>query len=84
VPPIFAAREPLYVVLQRNGDSHSDVARLEAVLKTLRKYKGDQPFAIVLQYDDGKKVTIDFPNDTTRNCPELRQDLRNIGAQCAG
>jgi len=84
LPPIFAAREPIYVILRRNGDPRNDVARLEAALNTLRKYKGDQPFAIVLQYDDGKKVTIDFPNDTTRNCPELRQDLRNIGAQCAG
>jgi hypothetical protein len=82
VPPIFAAREPLYVILQRNGDPRSDVARLEAVLQTLRKYKGDQPFAIVLDYGNGKKVTIDFPNDATNDCPELQQELRNIGAHC--
>ncbi len=82
LPPIFAAHAPIYVVLQRNGDSRSDVDRLEAVLQTLRKYRGSRPFAIVLQFDDGRKVTIDFPNDATNDCPELHQELRNIGARC--
>jgi hypothetical protein len=52
------------------------------VLQTLRKYRGSRPFAIVLQFDDGRKVTIDFPNDATNDCPELHQELRNIGARC--
>jgi DNA polymerase-3 subunit alpha len=82
LPPIFTAQVPIYVVLQRNGDPRSDVARLEAVLQTLRKYKGSRPFAIVLQFNDGRKVTIDFPNDATNDCPELQQELRKIGAHC--
>jgi DNA polymerase-3 subunit alpha len=82
LPPIFAARQPLHIVLQRNGDPRSDVAKLEAVLQTLRKYEGDQPFAVVLQHASGKKVTLDFPNDTTRDCPELRQELSALLGAC--
>ncbi len=83
LPPIFAAREPLHIVLHRNGDPRSDVAKLEAVLQTLRKYEGDQPFAVTLRQANGKDVTLDFPNDTTRDCPELRQELAALlGARC--
>jgi len=83
LPPIFAARQPLHIVLQRNGDPRSDVAKLEAVLQTLRKYEGNQPFAVTLQHVSGKKVTLDFPNDATRDCPELRQELTALlGAHC--
>ncbi|GIV84740.1 MAG: hypothetical protein KatS3mg052_1747 [Candidatus Roseilinea sp.] len=83
LPPIFAAREPLRIVMHRNGDPRSDVAKLEAVLQTLRKYPGDQPFTLTLQQANGKAVTLDFPNDATRDCPELRRELTALlGAQC--
>ncbi|MFC1466178.1 MAG: DNA polymerase III subunit alpha [Candidatus Brachytrichaceae bacterium NZ_4S206] len=83
LPPIFAAREPLRIVMHRNGDPRSDVAKLEAVLQTLRKYQGDQPFTLTLRQVNGKAVTLDFPNDATRDCPELRQELiALLGAQC--
>ena len=82
LPPIFAARQPLHIILQRNGDPRSDVAKLEAVLQTLRKYEGDQPFAVILQHASGRKVTLDFPNDATRDCPELRQELSALLGAC--
>ncbi|MFN4292961.1 MAG: DNA polymerase III subunit alpha [Thermoflexales bacterium] len=83
LPPIFAAREPLRIVMYRNGDPRSDVAKLEAVLQTLRKYQGDQPFILTLRQANGKAVTLDFPNDATRDCPELRRELiALLGAQC--
>lgn len=77
-----ASRPPLNIVLQRNGDPRSDVAKLEAVLQTLRKYPGDQPFAVILR-NKGKDVTLDFPNDTTRDCPDLRRELTALlGGRC--
>ncbi|MCS6847142.1 MAG: DNA polymerase III subunit alpha [Anaerolineae bacterium] len=83
LPPIFAAREPLRIVMYRNGDPRSDVAKLEAVLQTLRKYQGDQPFTLTLRQASGKDVTLDFPNDATRDCPELRRELiALLGAKC--
>lgn len=83
LPPIFAAREPLCIIMYRNGDPRSDVAKLEAVLQTLRKYPGDQPFTLTLRQANGKDVTLDFPNDATRDCPELRHELvALLGAKC--
>ncbi len=83
LPPIFAAREPLRIIMHRNGDPRSDIAKLEAVLQTLRKYQGDQPFTLTLRQANGKAVTLDFPNDATRDCPELRKELTALlGAQC--
>lgn len=77
-----ASRPPLNIVLQRNGDPRSDVAKLEAVLQTLRKYPGDQPFAVILR-SKGKDITLDFPNDTTRDCPALRRELSALlGGHC--
>jgi DNA polymerase-3 subunit alpha len=81
--PLIATREPLVVVLYRNGDSKSDVAKLEAVIQTLRKYEGEQPFVIALRNGGAKDMTIDFPNDTTCDCDELRAELTALlGARC--
>ncbi len=80
--PLIATREPLVVVMHRNGDPKSDVAKLEAVIQTLRKYEGEQPFVIALR-NGGKDMNIDFPNDTTRDCAELRAELvALLGARC--
>jgi DNA polymerase III alpha subunit len=80
--PLMAQREPLVIILHRNGDSRSDVEKLEAVLQTLRKFEGDQPFNIRLR-NGGAEMTIDFPNDTIRDCPELRAQLTALlGAGC--
>ena len=82
LPPILT-REPLNVVLHRNGDARSDVAKLEAALQTLRKYEGDQAFTVTLTNGGGKAMTLDFPNDTTRDCAELRAELTALlGAKC--
>ncbi|MDW8351457.1 MAG: LAGLIDADG family homing endonuclease, partial [Anaerolineae bacterium] len=82
LPPLFAARQPLRIVIQRNGDPRSDIAKLEAVLQTLRKYRGDHPFCLTLRQANGRAVTLDFPNDTTRDCPELRQELAALLGAC--
>ena len=85
---------PLNVVMHRNGDARSDVAKLEAALQTLRKYEGQQPFTITLTSSigqgsssngsgGGRPMTLDFPNDTTRDCAELRAELTALlGAKC--
>ena len=70
------------------ANSKSDVAKLEAVIQTLRKFEGQQPFVIALRSSmgsgsGGKDMTIDFPNDTTRDCAELRAELAALlGAKC--
>jgi DNA polymerase-3 subunit alpha len=73
------SNDPLLVIIRRCGDSKQDVARLEAVHKTLLEYKGQQRFSICLR-QGRKDVTVDFPNDTTNDCPELRSKLTALGA----
>jgi len=69
------SRQVLSVKLHRNGDSRSDVTRLEAVLISLRKFQGNTPFNVTLTNSSGQNMTIEFPNDTTRDCKELRLEL---------
>ncbi len=72
-------------MLNRNGDARSDVAKLEAVLQTLRKYSGEQPFTVTLRNGGNRNMTIEFPNDTTRDCAELRAELTALlGPKCVG
>jgi hypothetical protein len=57
----------------------ADIAKLEAVVQTLKSYEGPQPFVVLLRQIDsmGKSndTLVDFPNDTTRDCRELRARL---------
>jgi hypothetical protein len=87
-PPVRVATEEfqtsltslLTVVIRRCGNASQDVARLEAVHQTLLTFKGKQRFSICLRNAGKRDVTLDFPNDTTRDCPELRQKLAQLGA----
>jgi DNA polymerase-3 subunit alpha len=70
----------LMIVIRRCGDTSQDVARLEAVHQTLLTFKGKQRFSICLRNAGRRDMTLDFPNDTTHDCPELRQKLAQLGA----
>jgi DNA polymerase-3 subunit alpha len=71
---------PLQVVIRRCGDVKQDVERLEAVHQTLMEFKGQQRFSICLRNHGRQDVTLDFPNDTTLDCTELRAKLAALGA----
>jgi DNA polymerase-3 subunit alpha len=78
-PPI----KQLTIVLHRNGDPRSDVEKLNAVVQVLRSYPGEQSFSIKLKNGGAGDMEIDFPNDTTRDCPELRARLTQLlGKDC--
>ncbi|MCX7938397.1 MAG: DNA polymerase III subunit alpha [Thermoflexales bacterium] len=80
--PILAAQPPIKVVLRRNGDLRSDIDRLEAAVRVLRRYPGDCPFIVELR-GGSKSYVIEFPNDAVRDCPELERELTAIlGARC--
>ena len=73
----------LTVMIRRCGDARADMARLEAACQTLREFQGGTPFALVLQNGGQGDTAIDFPNDATRDCAELRERLAAIGVECA-
>jgi hypothetical protein len=79
VPPLTTG--PIVVVIRRCGDNKQDVARLEAVHQTLIQFSGEQRFSICLRNAGRADMTIDFPNDITRDCAELRMKLAGLGAE---
>ena len=64
--------------MHRIGDARTDVARLEAILRTVKSYKGSQPFSLLVRNGGARDQIIDFPNDCTQDCPELRQRLQEL------
>jgi len=79
--PTKAANQLLRVVIRRSGNANTDIERMEAVCAKLREFKGQQRFCLQLR-NGGKDQVIDFPNDTTLDCDELRLQLKQIGAEC--
>jgi hypothetical protein len=79
-PPL---NKVLNVVIKRNGANKVDAQRLEAAHHILVSFDGADRFAISLVNGGARSATVDFPNHTTRDCPELRARLREIGAECA-
>ncbi len=73
--PLLAMSEVLTVSIHRNGDTLADVAKLEAVVQTLKEFEGTQTFVVLLRSSDNRTTVLDFPNDTTRDCRELRLRL---------
>jgi DNA polymerase III subunit alpha len=73
--PLLAMMEPLTVIIYRKGDMLADIAKLEAVVQTLKSFEGSQPFVVLLRNGGQNDTMVDFPNDTTRDCKELRARL---------
>ncbi|NJM41473.1 MAG: hypothetical protein HC853_12260 [Anaerolineae bacterium] len=84
VSPTFKpANETLTVIITRCGNPRTDIERLEAAHQVLLSFKGQQRFNIKLKNGGARDAVIDFPNDTTRDCAELREKLVELlGADC--
>jgi DNA polymerase-3 subunit alpha len=71
----------LHITIPRTGKQEQDIERLGKVHSLLRSYEGDDHFSIYL-VGDGKRVQLDFPNDTTGYCPALEAALiEMLGAE---
>ena len=71
----------LHITIPRTGKQEQDIERLGKVHSLLRSYEGDDHFSIYL-VGDGKRVQLDFPNDTTGYCPALEAVLiEMLGAE---
>jgi DNA polymerase-3 subunit alpha len=67
----------LHITIPRIGKQEQDSERLRKVHSLLRSYEGVDHFSIYL-VGDGKRVQLDFPNDTTGYCPALEEALIEI------
>jgi DNA polymerase-3 subunit alpha len=67
-------RQHLLVTFQRSDDQEQDKHRLKEIYALLENYKGDDRFSFVVSGPNGK-VQLDFPNASTRYCPDLKRAL---------
>jgi hypothetical protein len=59
------------------GDHDRDKRRIKTLYGTLISYHGRDKFSFQI-FENGKGHLIDFPNDTTRICPELLERLKKL------
>jgi len=75
----------LQITLKRSEDEEADIQRIGKVYDVLTQYEGHDRFSLVVIHppagaDDrtGAGVKLDFPNDTTRYCVRLLENLEDI------
>lgn len=65
------------VMLRPTGDKERDKRRIKTLYGTLISHHGRDKFSFQI-FESGKGHLIDFPNDTTRICPELLERLKKL------
>jgi hypothetical protein len=69
--------QQITVVLRSTGDRERDRRRIKTIYGTLISFHGKDRFSFHI-FEDGKGHLIDFPNDTTRVCPEVLDRLKKL------
>ena len=68
----------LTIVLRSNiNEDDRGLIRMKRVLGLLRSYPGSDKFGLMI-FENGGRVYIEFPNDTTGYCPELMRRLKEM------
>ncbi|MEW6287648.1 MAG: DNA polymerase III subunit alpha [Chloroflexota bacterium] len=65
------------VNLRASGNKEADRRQIKTIYGTLISFHGRDKFSFQI-FENGGRHLIDFPNDTTRICPELLQRLRKL------
>jgi len=69
--------QQLTVTLRSTGDHERDKRRIRTLHGNLTRYHGRDKFSFHI-FENNKGYLIDFPNDTTRICPELLDQLKKL------
>jgi len=81
--PIQKEEEPkrppqqITVNLRTTGNKEHDRRRIKTVYGTLISFHGKDRFSFQV-FENGSGYLIDFPNDTTRVCPEMLERLKKL------
>jgi len=65
------------VILRSTGDKDRDKRRIKTIFGTLISFHGRDRFSFQI-FENGSGHLIDFPNDTTRVCPEMLERLKKL------
>jgi hypothetical protein len=69
--------QQITVNLRSTGDRERDRRRIKTLYGTLISFHGRDRFSFQV-FENGSGYLIDFPNDTTRICPELLDRLKKL------
>jgi DNA polymerase-3 subunit alpha len=69
--------QQITVNLRSTGDKDRDKRRIKTIYGTLISFHGRDRFSFQV-FENGSGYLIDFPNDTTRVCPELLERLKKL------
>ncbi|HLU86610.1 MAG TPA: hypothetical protein VKZ44_02570, partial [Taishania sp.] len=69
--------QQITITLRSTGDRERDKRRIKTLYGTLISYHGGDKFSFQI-FENGKGHLIDFPNDSTRICPELLDRLKKL------
>jgi len=69
--------QQITVILRTTGDKERDRRRIKTIYGTLISFHGKDRFSFQV-FENGSGYLIDFPNDTTRVCPEMIERLKKL------
>ena len=69
--------QQITVILRSTGDSERDKRRIKTLYGTLISFHGRDRFSFQV-FENGAGYLIDFPNDTTRVCPEALERVKKL------
>ncbi len=69
--------QQITVTLRSTGDHERDKRRIKTLYGTLISYHGRDKFSFHI-FENSKGHLVDFPNETTRICPELLERLKKL------
>jgi DNA polymerase-3 subunit alpha len=81
IPPPPAATQALvhlHISVPRTSDLQNLIHQLGRVYDLLQEYPGEDHFSLYIENGGQGRVQIDFPNDSTRHCPELVRQLQDM------
>jgi hypothetical protein len=65
------------MIVRSTGDKDHDRRRIKTIYGTLISFHGKDRFSFQI-FENGSGYLIDFPNDTTRVCPEMLERLKKL------
>jgi hypothetical protein len=69
--------QQITMILRSTGDKERDRRRIKTIYGTLISFHGKDRFSFQI-FENGTGHLIDFPNDTTRVCPEMLLRLKKL------
>jgi len=69
--------QQITVMMRSSGDKEHDKRRIKTIFGTLISFHGRDRFSFQI-FENGSGYLLDFPNDTTRVCPEMLERLKKL------